>query len=252
MSYEIIVFAVGIIVGAMNAIAGGGMLLGFPVLLAAGLTPLVANVTTYIIILPGQLTSAFSYRNYLRKLPRHYLLLLIPCAIGAAIGSQLLRHTSSEEFRRLFPALIMLAVLLFAFQPFLSRHLQRHITKRRPARSLWLASLAIIPMTIYGGFFGAGFGFIMLAFLSFTRLHEIHLMNGLKNMAGLTLAIVCIISLFSSHLINWPLGLAMAAGNGIGGYYGARLSQRFSSHTIRIVVIAIGLVSATYLCLRTY
>ena len=251
--HELIVFAVGIIVGAMNAIAGGGMLIGFPVLLAVGLSPLVANVTANVVLLPGQMTSAYSYRKYLKKLPSRYLLLLIPCLIGAAIGALLLRHTSSSQFQHLVPALIMFAVLLFTFQPFLQHHLRLHIAgKRGSDKRLLLIALAVLPTAIYGGYFGAGFGFIMLAFLSFTKLHDLHQMNGLKNLAGMTIAAVCIVVLYSTHLINWPIGLAMAAGNGIGGYYGARMSQRFSSHAIRIVVIAIGLVCATYLCLRAY
>jgi len=252
MITEIVLFLVGIIVGSMNAIAGGGMLLGFPVLLAAGLTPLVANVTTYIIILPGQIASVVGYRDHLRKLSKRYLVLLIPIIIGAGVGAHLLKRTSSAQFEQLFPALILFAVLLFAFQPFLNRHLRLHISRRRSTQSLWIVALALIPMAMYGGYFGAGFGFIMLAFLSFTKLHEIHMMNGLKNVAGLTIALVCIFSFFGSNLVDWPHGLAMAAGNGLGGYYGARLSQRVSSHAIRIGVIAIGLISATYLCFRAY
>lgn len=253
MLHELIVFAVGIAVGAMNGIAGGGMLLGFPVLLAVGLPPLVANITTNIVILPGQITSAYGYRKYLRKLPRRYLILLIPCLIGATIGALLLRHTPSARFQEMVPGLIFFAVVLFAVQPLLHFHLLRHISKRSQNNAtLFLIALGLLPTAIYGGFFGAGFGFIMLAFLSFTNLRDIHQMNGLKNLAGMTIATVCIICLYSTHLINWPLGLAMAAGNGVGGYLGARYSQRFSSQVIRIVVIIIGFAAAGYLAFRTY
>jgi uncharacterized membrane protein YfcA len=253
MVKDIILLLVGIITGAMNAIAGGGMLLGFPVLLATGLSPLVANVTTNIIILPGQLSSAFGYRKFLRKLPRRYLVLLIPCLIGGVIGALVLRHTSSSQFQHLVPLLIIFAVLLFAFQPLLHFHLRRQISKRsRDLQTLLLISLALLPTAVYGGFFGAGFGFIMLAFLSFTSLRDVHQMNALKNLAGATIAIASIICLFSSHLINWEFGLSMAIGNGIGGYTGARLSQRFSSHAIRIIVIVIGVTAATYIALHTY
>ncbi|HTB48873.1 MAG TPA: sulfite exporter TauE/SafE family protein [Verrucomicrobiae bacterium] len=250
---EVLLFAVGIIVGAMNAIAGGGMLLGFPILLAAGLSPLVANVTGNVVVLPGQLTSAYGYRRYLRKLPGRYLILLIPCLVGAAVGASLLRHTSNTQFGHLVPGLIFFAVLLFAFQPLLHLHLHRHIKKRsRKLGPLLLIALLLFPVAAYGGYFGPGFGFIMLAFLSFTSLRDIHQMNGLKNLAGFSIAGASIICLYSAHLINWRLGLAMAAGNAIGGYGGARLSQRFSSHAIRIAVIIIGITAATYLAFRTY
>jgi len=250
---EILLFAVGIVVGSMNAIAGGGLLVGFPALLAAGMSPLAANVTGYIIILPGQLTSAYGYRKYLRKLSPRYALLLLPCLLGGFIGATALSHTSGTHFQRIVPGLILFAVLLFAFQPLLHIHLRRHISKKsRNLRTLAWISLALLPTAAYGGYFGPGFGFIMLAFLGFTRLHDIHQINGLKNLAGASIAAVAIGCLYGTHLINWPLGLSMAAGNAIGGYYGARLSLRFSTHAIRIVVIAIGFAAAAYLALRTY
>jgi len=253
MLKEILLFVVGIVVGVMNSIAGGGMLLGFPVLLAAGLSPLVANITSNIVILPGQLASAFGYHRYLRKLPPRYLILLVPCLVGGVAGALVLRHTSNARFQELVPGLILFAVLLFTFQPILHLHLRRHISRRsRNMRTLLIIAVALLPTAFYGGYFGAGFGFIMLAFLSFTKLHDIHQINGLKNLAGTAIAVVSIICLFSTHLIDWPHGLAMAVGNGIGGYTGARLSQRFSSHAIRIVVIAIGFAAAAYLALHTY
>ncbi len=252
MITEIVLFLVGILVGVMNSVAGGGMLLGFPVLLAAGLTPLVANVTANIVVLPGQLTSIYGYRRYIRKLPGKYLLLIIPCFIGAIIGALLLRHTSSHRFQELIPFLILSAVLLFAFQPFIHLRLHRHITKRRQdIQSLVLIGIALLPTAIYGGYFGAGFGFIMLAFLGFSSLHDIHQMNGLKNIAGTTIAVASIIVLFSTHLIDWRHGLAMGIGCGVGGLFGSRVSQRFSSHAIRVVVIVVGLFSAIYLVLHT-
>src|SRR5690606_19452406 len=101
-----------LLVGTMNSIAGGGMLLGFPALLAAGLSPISANVTGSLVTLPGQLTSAFGYRSYLRKLPRRFLLLLIPVFFGSIAGALLLRNTSSAKFDELVPALIFFAVIL--------------------------------------------------------------------------------------------------------------------------------------------
>ncbi len=101
MTTDFILFFVGLLVGAMNAIAGGGMLVGFPVLLAVGIPALIANATSNIIILPGQLASAYGYRKYLREVPKQYLWLLPPCAIGAAIGALILRNTSSNHFEQL-------------------------------------------------------------------------------------------------------------------------------------------------------
>jgi hypothetical protein len=253
MLHDIILFAVGVLVGGMNAIAGGGMLIGFPVLLAFGLSPIAANVTSNVVVMPGGLSSAYSYRKYLRKIRRRYLLLLVPCVIGGAIGAVILRNTSSDQFQQIVPALVGFAVILFAFQPILHFHLHRHIHgKRKDLKSLFMIALALLPVAIYGGYFGAGFGFIMLAFLGFTKLHEIHRMTGLKNLATVCIASTSLLCLYSTHLINWHYGLIMGAGGVVGGYYGALLTQKVSSHTLRIAVIIIGVGTAAYLGLRSY
>lgn len=253
MLTDLLLFVTGVIVGTMNAIAGGGMLLGFPVLLAIGVPALVANATSNIIILPGQIASAYGYRSYLRKVPRVYLWLLPPCAVGAAVGALILRNTSSNSFEQLVPGLILFAVILFAFQPLLHFHVHKQLkTRQVDNRPLFIISLALLPLAVYGGYFGAGFGFVMLAFLGFTSLHDVHKMNALKNLAASTMAIVSIICLFSAHLIDWRHGLVMAVGTTIGGYYGSHLAQRIPSHTIRVVVITIGLITASYLFLKQY
>lgn len=253
MVQEILLFIAGIAVGAMNAIAGGGMLIGFPILLAVGLPPFVANITSNIVVLPGSLSSAYGYRKYLRKVHPRYLLLMVPCLVGATIGALILRNTSGGDFQRLVPGLVLFAVVLFAAQPFLHFHLHRHIKgKRKAIRPLVVIAIALLPVAIYGGYFGAGFGFIMLAFLGFTKLHEIHQMQSLKNLAGASISLMSVICLFSTHLINWRFGLTMAAGGLVGGYYGAVLTQKVSTHTIRVSVILIGLVTAVYLGFRTY
>lgn len=250
---ELLLFLAGILVGGMNAIAGGGMLLGFPVLLAAGLPPLVANATGHLVVLPGQLGAVFGYRKYLRRLPRQYLILLLPCLLGGALGAIILRHTPSSSFEQLVPGLVLFAVLLFALQPYLHFHLKTHMAKRsKKVKPIVLIALALLPVATYAGYFGPGFGFIMLAFLSFTKLHDIHKMNALKNLAGAAIVSTSIIFLWSAQLFNWRLGLAMALGNGIGGYAGSRLSLRFSTHAIRIIVIVIGFTAAAYLGFRNY
>lgn len=250
---EIFLFLVGLVAGAMNAIAGGGMLLGFPALLAAGLPPLMANVTINIVVLPGSLASAFGYRKYIRRVPRQYMLLIIPCLFGAAIGATILRNTPDSKFESLVPVLILLAVMLFAFQPFLHRHLRRYLkNKKTPLQPLLLIAAAILPVAIYGGYFGAGFGFIMLAFLGFTNLGDIHKINGLKNLASVTITATSLAVLLGANLIDWRAGLAMAAGSLTGGYYGALLSQKVPTRLIRIAVIVIGVVTTAYLGLRNY
>lgn len=251
--HDAVLLLVGLIVGVMNAIAGGGMLIGFPAMLALGFSPLVANATSYVAIVPGQLLAVYGYRRYLRRLSRAYLFLLLPCFIGGILGASVLRGTSNDRFVQLVPVLILFAILLFAVQPLLHFHFHRHLKKgRRDFKLLFVTSLIILPIAAYGAFFGPGFGFIMLAFLGFTSLQDVHQMNGLKSFAGGTTALAAALTLSGAHLIDWRAGLTMALGSCLGGYGGARLSQRFSSHASRIAVIIIGLIAAVYLALRAY
>jgi uncharacterized membrane protein YfcA len=257
MTHDLILFLAGIIVGVMNALAGGGMLVGFPMMLATGMPPLIANATANLAILPGNIGAAYAYRRYLKKVPRSYLLLLFPVAIGSAAGALLLRHTSFSSFNSLIPWLILFAVLLFIFQPFLYKVLQNHLKHKKKSKksnkTLILIGIAIIPLSVYGGYFGAGLGFVMLAFLGFTSLHNhIHRANALKCCMTVCVAAVSLACLLSSHLIHWQAGLVMASGNLIGGVGGASISQKVSSHSLRITVIIIGVCTATYLFFRSY
>lgn len=253
MTHEIIIFLAGIVVGAMNAVAGGGLLVGFPALMAVGLTPLAANVTGHMVVIPGGISATYGYRKYLRKLPRKYLYLLIPNVAGAAIGAMLLKNTSSERFEEIIPLLIFFAVGLFALQPYIHFHLHRHISKQlQSITPLVMIGLAFIPLSIYGGYFGAGYGFIMLAFLGFTKLHEAHQLNGFKNLSGLCIGITSFLFFVNSGLISWKYGLIMAAGGALGSYYGATLTTKLSSHTLRLAIVAIGVSTAAFMAYKTY
>lgn len=244
---------IGLIVGSMNAIAGGGMLIGFPLMIAFGVPPLVANATANMITPGGQIASAYAYRQYLRKVPVFYALLLLPVAIGSAAGALLLRHTSAERFASMVPELILFAIILFALQPLLHFHLNKHLRSRaRHWVSFILIAVALLPVSVYGGYFGAGYGFIMLAFIGFTKIHEMHEMNAMKNVANIVVAAISLACLWTAHLVDWRVGVAMGVGTTIGGYIGARLSQRVSSHTLRIAVIVLGLVATIYLGFRHY
>ena len=252
MTNDLILFLAGLFVGVMNAVAGGGMLLGFPMIIAFGhVSALIANATANVAILPGGASSAFGYRKEIRKIPRIYFLLFIPSLIGAAIGATLLRHTKASDFASLVPFLLIFAVTLFAFQPWLYKKLRKHIEGKRGNKNLkaiLIISVCLLPLSIYGGFFGAGFGFVMLAFLGFTGLHNyIHRMNAMKNLVSISIALATIICLYSSHLINWRIGLITASGSAIGGYAGSTYIQKVSTRTLRVLVIVIGIGAAVYL-----
>lgn len=255
MFNDLILFLAGVFVGSMNAIAGGGMLVGFPVIIAFGhVSALVANATANVGILPGGISSAYGYRKHLKKVPNIYFLLLIPALVGASIGAILLRHTRANDFANLVPGLLIAAVALFAFQPMLYKKLNHHINHKKRGgdiKPVLIISAGLLPLAIYGGYFGAGFGFVMLAFLGFTGLHNhIHRMNAVKNLVSVAIAFATIVFLYSSHLINWRIGLITACGSVLGGYLGSTYVQKVSSHTLRIIVILIGLSAAVYLGIK--
>jgi uncharacterized membrane protein YfcA len=253
MEKDVLLFLAGLVVGFMNAVAGGGMLIGFPALIALGTPALMANAVGNVVTLPGQVTTAFGYRRYLRKVPKSYAWLILPLVVGSAIGALVLRNTSSHDFTRLVPGLVLFGVILFTIQPLLHFHLHRHLKGRaKTALPLLLLGAALVPLSIYGGYFGAGYGIILLAFLGLTNLPDTHMMNAMKNVSAVFVAGTTIVCLWGSGLINWRIGLIMGAGSALGGYLGARSAQRLSSHWLRVCIILIGIAAVAYLGLRDY
>lgn len=253
MQNDIILLVTGLVVGVMNAVAGGGMLIGFPVLVALGVPPLVANASGYVIAAPGTVASIIGYRQYLKKVPGAYAWLLVPLLLGSTLGALMLRNTSPEDFAQMVPALVGFGVALFAFQPLMHFHLYRHLKGRaKTALPLVLLGLAMLPLGYYGGYFGVGYGFILLAFLGFTNLHDAHIMNAMKNVSALCLSLLAMVLLTGSGLINWRIGLVMGTGTALGGYLGARYAQRVSSHWLRIAIVVIGVAAVIYLAKQEY
>lgn len=255
MEKDVLLVVAGFVVGGMNAIAGGGMLIGFPLLIALGIPPIVANATGAVVTIPGQMTSAFSYRKFLARVPRRFILLIIPCLLGGVAGALVLRHIPPDHFAKIIPALVLFGVVLFAVQPFLHVHLHRHVTntsKNQKLLPLLILAVAILPVTFYGSFFGPGYGFLLLAFLGFTSLKDTHMMNAMKNVSAIFVAGTSLVVLLGSHLINWRVGLIMAAGAAAGGYAGAHYSQKVSSHWLRVIIIVIGISAAIYLGAQEY
>lgn len=240
----ILLLVAGFAAGAINAVAGGGILIVFPALIAAGLSPLTANITSNLIVWPAALASAHEYRKDLSKTSRSYYLLLVPCFAGAGLGIFLLQHTSSALFDKIVPWLVLSAVLLFIFQPQLHKHIHRP-ARLRKASPLAFVGIGLFFAAIYGGYFGAGFGFIMLALLGFTKLKNVYQIVGLKNLASGGMAIIASLYFAITGGIAWEYGLIAVTGAIIGGHVGARWAHHISPHLVRAVIVAIGLVLVT-------
>src|SRR5688572_7144514 len=246
----------------MNAIAGGGTLLTFPALIALGIPPIHANATSTVALWPGALGSMWGYRSELGGSRLWALGFALPSLLGGAVGAWLLLRTPPDRFAALVPWLVLGATALFMVQ----RPVMRRFASSGRSRSSGLAdadrdtmltrslppsSILVFQffVAVYGGYFGAGVGILMLAALGFMGLNNIHRMNGLKNWGGLCMNAVAAAMFAFSTLVSWPIALAMAAGSVAGGYIGSRTAQRVPQELVRATVVGIGLISGVLLFL---
>lgn len=239
----LILLAGGFIAGIMNSVAGGGSLFIYPILIALGIPPIVANATTGAAVLPGSLSSAYGYRKHLRKLPVRYWLIILPSIIGGIIGAVALRNTSDQDFSRIVPWFLLLGVSLIIAQPRLikwARKKRGHHKRNAMHTLFWLAAGASL-ISIYGGYFGAGYAIVLLAFLGFTELTDIHEMNGYKNIVSVAVNFTSTAYLVYFGLLKWDILPWLLIGNVVGGYLGATYSTHLPKKTIRFVIIVIGL-----------
>lgn len=246
----------GLAAGVINAVAGGGSFILFPLLVATGTPPVLANATTSICVLPGTLTSAWGYRKFIRKLPKRYFGLLIPALVGGLVGATLLGRTTNDDFGRIVPWFMVMAVGLLLFQPVLHRKLFSRkglALERRYRKTMMLISgLFFFIVTVYGGYFGAGYGIIALAFLSLTPLRDIHKMNGLKNLGAISFQTTAIAYFWQHGLLEWSVVPWIFIGNAIGGYLGAAYSSKLPTAIIRAFIVAVGIAISVLLFAKYY
>lgn len=238
-------------IGAMmNAVAGGGTLVTFPALIALGVPPITANATSTVALWPGTMTSLWGYRGELRGARRWAIAFAVPSFLGGIAGALLLLQTPERRFEQIVPWLILGATALFMSQPTLMRWLRA----AAPARPLHDADGSLHPpaapflvyqfaVAVYGGYFGAGAGILMLAALGLMGLSNIHQMNGLKNWGGGVMNLVAVLIFAVSGVVDWRIALAMAAGATLGGVGGSLLAQRVGQAWVRRVIVVIGLGS---------
>jgi uncharacterized membrane protein YfcA len=243
--HELAVFAAAFAAGAVNSIAGGGTLITFPTLVWLGVPENVANATSTAALWPGSLGSAWGYRRELRQVePANYSLVL-PSLVGGMIGAVLLQLTPNDTFKHLVPFLILFATALFMAQEPLQRRF--NFAAAHQARSHWLSWTMVFQLgvAIYGGYFGAGIGILMLAALSLMGHTDIHRMNAVKNL--LAVCINCVAGIYllvGSDLVIFRDAAVMAIAAIAGGVAGAGLARRLGRLAVRRIVIGIGLLAA--------
>ncbi len=237
-------FASAFAAGALNSVAGGGTLLTFPTLIWLGLNSVSANATSTVAIWPGSVGSIFGYRKELRTADPGMLALTVPSVAGGLAGALLLRFTPSSTFDAIVPFLILFATILF-----MSQEAVQGLFKPG-AHHLGPAMLFQFMVALYGGYFGAGIGVLMLAALSILGLTDIHQMNGLKSFFGMCINGVAALYFVFAHMVEWPYVLVMAGGAIAGGIGGAGLARTLGRRTVRGIVIAIGFAMALSLFVK--
>jgi len=233
--------------GAINAVAGGGTLVTFPALLFSGTTPIIANATSTLALVIGTSGGIYGYRKHLETV-KPWLCRFGPVStVGGLFGAVLLTWTSNRTFSKLVPFLILFATLLFlaqgAFRRFIS--LKGPAALDRKHQALWGAILFQLAVAIYGGYFGAGIGILMLASLGFLGLTNIHEMNALKTILASLINVVAAAWFICAGLVDWPKAGVMTAGALLGYFLGSHYVQRIPQQRVRQFITVIGfLISA--------
>jgi uncharacterized membrane protein YfcA len=236
--------------GVMNAMAGGGTILTFPSLIFLGLPSIAANATSTVGLLPAAMTSLYGYIDEVREQRKWLKTLFLPSLIGGAIGSVLLLRTPEKTFAVLAPLLILFATVLFILQGLLARRSAARKESENlpapedgPSQGRWtLAVVLQLGVAVYGGYFGAGIGILMLSLLGFLGLSNIHAANGIKNFFGFCINLVAASYFMIKGAVVWPVALVLVAGSAFGGYAGARFAKRIGKEKARAAVVVIGLV----------
>ena len=244
----ILIALAGAAAGGVNALAGGGTLISFPVLTAIGLPAVSANVTNTVALSPGYLGATYAQLNDLRTQTRRLWLLLPISALGGLVGGLLLLNTGEKLFRDLVPWLILLASALLAVQVPLRNWLKRRSAAQTGASgSDWRAVLLVFIAAIYGGYFGAGLSVIVLAVLGITLDDNLTQLNALKQAIAFAVNITAALFFVFSGQVVWLAAAVMAVGALLGGTLGGRLAGRIQPNTLRWVVVVIGVaVSVIY------
>ncbi len=239
----LVLFVSGVLTGMINAVAGGGTFLSFGTLTFAGIPPVIANATSSITQFPGYVTSTLAYWDDFKTFWRGALALAVASILGSLGGAWILLQLDNPSFRALVPWLLIAATALFAAGPWLK-------PKPKPGQEAavggvfgWVLQFLT---SIYGGFFGAGMGVMMLATLGLSQSGDYHRLNALKNMLATVIAAVAIVVFVAGGVVAWPQALVMIPGVALGGWSGVWVAKRVPQSAMRAVVIAVGLFLAVY------
>jgi hypothetical protein len=236
------IFAAGAAAGTINTIVGSGTLLTFPVLLAFGYEPVTANVSNTIGLVPGSIAGAYGYRAELEGERRRVLWLAIASLVGGIVGAVLLLVLPASAFDAIVPVFIAAALVLVVIQPWLTRRVAgRH---DHPLRKRGVLPLSLFAIGVYGGYFGAAQGILLLAVLGLSLSETLQRINGIKNvLAGLTNAVAGIVFVLAASHVSWAVAGLLAAGSVLGGHLGARVGRRLPPPVLRGAIVVVGIAA---------
>jgi uncharacterized protein len=243
-----LLLAAAILAGAANALAGGGMFLVFPALLFAGVAPVTANATATFVLIPGGYASTWVYRDRLKHGWRFQTAMAATSVLGALLGSELLLRTSEYEFARLVPYLMLGATLIFSFAGKLRSTAASHAAHAMHFFPLVGGQFLI---SLYGGYFGAGMGVLMLALYLLAANLDIHQASGVRLLCGTATNTIATLVFASRGIIQWPLGVPMIFACAAGGYWGARLVKRMDPEKARRVILVYAWTVTVWLLARS-
>ena len=226
------------VAGALNAVAGGGSFLTLPALVFVGVPPVVANATGTVALLPGYAAGAWGFREDTAPPPGLSMRLLVALSlIGGAAGAALLLVTSNEMFAIIVPWLLLAATVLFAFGPQL-----RNMLAGGGKPSTAKATISVLVVAVYGGYFNGGLGILLLALFGLLGQTQLNAMNGLKNLVSTLLTAIAVAVYAYGGVVNWRYALLMMLAATAGGYIGARVARRIPALWLRWGIVATGLV----------
>ena len=240
--HAVAILGAGVVAGAINAVVGSGTLFTFPVLLAFGYAPVVANVSNTVGLVPGSAAGAVGYREELSGQRARMVRLSMASLSGGVLGGVLLLTLPASAFKAIVPAFIIIALVLIVAQPRISTWLaaRRESTRRREHAGP-LAMVGVFAAGIYGGYFGAAQGILLLAILSLSLDDDLQRINALKVvLAGLVNLIAGVIFVFAAHVAWGPAGL-IAVGSIVGGILGAKGGRRLPAPVLRGVIVVVGI-----------
>ena len=237
----VLLFSAGFLSSVVNAIAGGGTFLTFGAMTLAGVPPIMANATSSVTQFPGYVTSALAYRSEIREAGREVWVIAGLSMVGSLAGALILVSMSNPSFRSLVPWLLLGATVIFALGPYLkpkSRHAEQPMSK--------LGMVAQFFTSIYGGFFGAGMGIMMLAVLGLAKGGDYHKLNALKNVTAVVIAFVALLVFSGGNVVAWLPAVIMIPAGALGGHAGVWAARRVPQAVIRAVVVGVGLLLSWY------